>query len=107
MISGMKLPTPTDGSRILTVSLSVSGRAFIISVINVLLVKKAALSVLLVLANSAICPNVADDRFIGLAEIKFFKASISLNSLDDTNLLINAVLRGVCFNASFIFLAID
>lgn len=31
--------------------------------------------------------------------MNFFKASISLNSLDDTNLLIIAVLRGVCFNA--------
>ena len=107
IISGIKFPTPTDGSRILTVSLSMSGKAFIISVINVLLVKKAALSVLLVFANSAIFPNVDDDKFIGLLETNFFKTSILFNPLSATILLIVAVLSGECFKTDFIFLAID
>ena len=107
IISGIKLPTPTDGSRILTVSLSVSGRTFIISVINVLLVKKAALSVRFVFANSAILPSVDVDKFIGLSETNFFKTSALFNPLDETILLIAAVLSGSCFNEIFIFLAMD
>ena len=97
------MPTPTDGSRIRTISFSVSGKAFIISVIRVLLVKNAALSVRLVLANSAILPNVIADKFIGLFTMKSLKLSTSDNLLEETNLLIVAVLRGGCFNADLIF----
>ena len=103
---GMKLPTPTDGSRILTACWSVSGNDFIISVMSVLLVKKAALSVRLVFANSAILPNVAADKDISFCTIKLLSFSTSANPYSFTILLIVAVFIGGCFRTAAIFLAI-
>ena len=73
---------------------------------SVLLVKKAALSVRLVLVNSAIFPNVAADKDISFLVIKLLSFSTSANPCSFTILLIVAVLRGVCFRTLAIFLAI-
>ena len=90
-----------------TVSLSVPGRALIISVIKVLLVKNAALSVRRVFADSAILLNAADDRPRGLSETNFFKAVMSVSPWQATSLRIAAVLSGGQLSAPFIFFAMD
>ena len=73
----MKFPTPTEGSRIRTVSCSETGRVFIISVMRVLLVKKAAVSVRLVLESSAIRLRVEKDRSRGFSVRNSFRAAAS------------------------------
>ena len=101
------MPTPADGSSILTVGWSMSGKDFIISVISDLLVKKAALSVRLVFANSAILPKSVADKDNLFLMINSFSFSTSDNSYSLTILLMAAVFNEGCFKTSAIFFAID